>query len=134
VNEGQRRRTGSLSLQVKSGASTARAASRQTSSRRTCISYTEFILLIHIINSYTKFVVLIHIINSLQDASTFLSRSLSTLITTGKGSLGDMPTALSVWNEYNILSMNMNNIYELHIWFQYVNTLYEFIPWNMYMN
>jgi hypothetical protein len=48
--------------------------------------------------------------------------------------LGDMPTALSVWNEYNILSMNMNNIYELHIWFQYVNTLYEFIIWNMSMN
>ena len=39
--------------QAKSGASTARAASRQTSSRRICISYTEFILLIHIIHSYT---------------------------------------------------------------------------------
>ena len=134
MNEGQRRRTGSLSLQVKSGASTARAASRQTSSRRTCISYTEFIVLIHIINSYTKFVVLIHIINSLQDANTCLSRS--TRITRWKGSLAlrDMPSALSVWNEYNILSMNMSNIYELQIWFQYVNTLYEFISWNMYMN
>ena len=134
MNEGQRRRTGSLSLQAKSGASTARAASRQTSSRLICISYTEFILLIHIIHSYTKFVVLIHIINSLQDANTCLLRS--TRITRWKGSLAlrDMPSALSVWNEYNILSMNMNNIYELLIWFQYGNTLYEFISWNMYMN
>ena len=63
MNEGQRWRTGSLSVQAKSGASTARAASRQTSSRHICISYTEFILLIHIINSYTKFTVLIHSIN-----------------------------------------------------------------------
>ena len=118
MNEGQRRRTGSLSLQVKSGASTARAASRQTSSRRTCISYTEFILLIHIINSYTKFVVLIHIINSLQDASTCLSRS--TRITRGKGSLADMPTALSV------LLYEMNTIYYLSIWITYMNYTYDF--------
>ncbi len=94
MNEGQRRRTRSWSLQAKSGASTARAASRGTSSMHICISYKEFILLIHGINSYTKFVVLIHIINSLQDASTCLPRS--TLITRGKGSLGGMPTALSV--------------------------------------
>lgn len=118
MNEGQRRRTGSLSLQAKSGASTARAASRQTSSRRICISYTEFILLIHIIHSYTKFVVLIHIINSLQDASTCLSRS--TRITRGKGSLADMPTALSV------LLYEMNTIYYLSIWITYMNYTYDF--------
>ena len=62
MNEGQRQRTGSLSLQVKSGASTVRAASSRTSSRHIYISYIEFIVLIHIINSYTKFIVLIHII------------------------------------------------------------------------
>ena len=125
MNEGQRRRTGSLSLQAKSGASTARAASRQTSSRRICISYTEFILLIHIIHSYTKFVVLntsiillIHIINSLQDASTCLSRS--TRITRGKGSLADMPTALSV------LRYEMNTIHYLSIWITYMNYTYDF--------
>ena len=83
MNEGQRQRTGSLSLQVKRGASTVRAASSRTSSRHIYISYIEFIslihiinsytkliLLIHIINSYTKFIVLIHFINSLQAAST----------------------------------------------------------------
>jgi hypothetical protein len=75
VNEGQRQRTGSLSLQVKSGASTVRAASSQTSSRRIYISYIEFIVLIHIFNSYTKLIVLIHIINSLQASSTCLSMS-----------------------------------------------------------
>ena len=63
VNEGQRKRTGSLSLQVKSGASTVRAASSRTSSRHIYISYIEFIVLIHLFNSYTKFIVLIHIIN-----------------------------------------------------------------------
>ena len=63
MNEGQRKRTGSLSLQVKSGASTVRAASSRTSSGHIYISYIEFIVLIHIINSYTKFTVLIHIIN-----------------------------------------------------------------------
>jgi hypothetical protein len=75
VNEGQRQRTGSLSLQVKSGASTVRAASSRTSSRHIYISYIEFIVLIHNINSYTKFIVLIHIINSLQASSTCLSMS-----------------------------------------------------------
>jgi hypothetical protein len=138
VNEGQRQRTGSLSLQVKSGASTVGAASSRTSSRHIYISYIEFILLIHVINSYTKFIVLIHIINSLQAASTCLSR-----IKRGKGSLGGMPFSLSVWNlnECNILSMNMNNIYELHIWFQYIKIMkyeiwihvmkyvYELITW-----
>ena len=134
MNEGQRQRAGSLSLQVTSGASTVGAASSQTSSRHIYISYIEFILLVHIINSYTKFIVLIHVIYSLQAASTRLSRSAR--ITKGKGSLGGMPFALSVWNlnECNIISMHMNNIYEFHIWFQYVNTLYEFISWNMYMN
>ena len=134
MNEGQRQRTGSLSLQVKSGASTVGAASSRTSSRHIYISYIEFIFLIHIINSYTEFIVLIHIIYSLQAASTCLSRS--TGITREKGSLGGMPFALSVWNlnECNILSMNMNNIYELHVWFQYLNTLYKFISWNIYMN
>ena len=65
VNEGQRKRTRSLSLQVKSRASTVRAASSRTSSRHIYISYiaSEFMVLIHIINSYTKFIVLIHIIN-----------------------------------------------------------------------
>ena len=87
-NEGQRQRTGSLSLQVKSGARTVGAASSRTSSRHIYISYIEFILLIHMINSYTKFIVLIHIINSctefivlihiinsLQASSTCLSMS-----------------------------------------------------------
>jgi hypothetical protein len=63
VNEGQRQRTGTLSLQVKSGASTVRAASSRTSSRHIYISYIEFIVLIHIINSYIEFIILIHIIN-----------------------------------------------------------------------
>ena len=128
MNEGQRWRTGSLSLQVKSGTSTARAASRRTSSRHICISYTEFMLLIHIINSYTKFIVLIHIMNSLQDASTCLSRT--TRITRGKGSLGGMPTALSVWNECNTLSINMNYTYDfsilIHCMKKYVH---ELITW-----
>jgi hypothetical protein len=134
VNKGQRQRTGSLSLQVKSGASIVGADSSRTSSRHIYISYIEFILLLHTIHSYTKFIVLIDVINLLQAASTCLSRS--TRITRGKGLLGGMPFALSIWNlnECNILSMNMNYIYELHIWFQYVNTLYEFISWNMNMN
>ena len=75
MNEGQRKRTGSLSLQVKSRASTVRAASSRTSSRHMYISYIEFIVLIHIFNSYTKFIVLIHIISSLQASSTCLSMS-----------------------------------------------------------
>jgi hypothetical protein len=75
VNEGQRQRIGSLSLQVKSGASTVRAASSRTSSRHIYISYIEFIVLIHIINSHTKIIALIHIISSLQASSTCLSMS-----------------------------------------------------------
>ena len=71
MNEGQRKRTGSLSLQLKSGASTAGAASRRTSSRHIYISYIEFILLIHIINSYTKFIVLIHNIHCRLPAPVF---------------------------------------------------------------
>ena len=75
MNEGQRQRTGSLSLQVKSGANTVRAASSRTSSRHIYNSFIELIVLTHIINSYTKFIVLIHIINSLQASSTCLSMS-----------------------------------------------------------
>ena len=128
MNEGKRLRTGSLSLQAKSGASTARAASRRRSSRHIWISYTEFIELIHVFNSYTKFIVLIYFINSLQDASTCLSRS--TRITRGKGSLGGMQTALSVWNECNILSINMNYTYDFSIFMHCMKKyVHELITW-----
>jgi hypothetical protein len=129
VNEGQRQRTGSLSLQAKSGASTAGAASRQTSSRHILLYFMYWIhIMIHFITSYTKFIVLIHIINSLQAASTCLS--WNTRITRGKGSLGVMPFALSVWNECKTPSMKMNNISMLiHCMISY----YEICTWINYM-
>jgi hypothetical protein len=132
VNEGQRWRTGSLSLQAKSGASTAGAASRRTSSRHIYISYIEFILLIHIFNLYTKFIVLIHVINSLNAASTCLSRS--TRITRGKWSFGGMPFALSLWNECNKLSMNiMNYTYDFSILIHCMNSYHKICIWINYI-